>query len=77
MIENTLYYDENEKKYKKYTKKKFANAIGISYYSLYKKLQNVVPFTQTEIHKIVILLKISANEIPLYFFIEKIKKTQF
>lgn len=77
LIESTVYYDEKEQKSKKYTKKSFAKAMGISYYSLYKKLQNIVPFTQIEIQKIVILLNIPANEIPLYFFIEKVKKTQF
>lgn len=77
LIESTSYYDTKEQKYKKYTKKSFAKAIGISYYSLYKKLQNIVPFTQLEIMRIVTLLEIPLNEISLYFFTEKVKKTQF
>lgn len=77
LIETSKYYDDECKEIKKYNKKTFAKAIGISYYSLYKKLNNIVPFNQTEIIKIVEKLKINHNEISEYFFTEKVKKTQF
>ena len=77
LIETTQYLDEKDNKFKTYNKTTFARAIGLSYYSLYKKLRNIVPFTQNEIIKIVKILNISQNEIPIYFFTEKVKKTQF
>lgn len=77
LIETTKYFDSNDNKYKTYNKKTFAKAIGISYYSLYKKLKNIVPFNQAEIMKMVKVLNINPDEIPKYFFTEKVKKTQF
>ena len=77
LIETTKYFDNHDNEYKTYNKKAFAKAIGISYYSLYKKLKNIVPFNQTEIMKMVKTLNINPNEIPKYFFAEKVKKTQF
>lgn len=77
LIETTRYFDVSDNEYKLYNKKTFAQAIGISYYSLYKKLKNLVPFNQIEIIKIVRILKINPNEISRYFFTEKVKKTQF
>ena len=77
LIETTQYFDTKDNKVKTYNKTTFAKAIGLSYYSLYKKLRNIVPFTQNEIIKTVKILNISQNEIPIYFFTEKVKKTQF
>lgn len=77
LIETTQYFDKKSNKIKFYNKTSFANAIGMSYYSLYKKLRNQVPFTQNEIIKSVKILNIDVKEIPIYFFTEKVKKTQF
>lgn len=77
LIETTQYFDKKSNKIKLYNKTSFANAIGMSYYSLYKKLRNQVPFTQNEIIKSVKILNIDVKEIPVYFFTEKVKKTQF
>lgn len=60
-----------------YTLKQFSKLINISYYSLYKKLRNIVPFTQTEIVRICKVLNINPSEITNYFFTEKVEKTQF
>lgn len=77
LIETTEYYDDKAKKIKTYNKTTFAKAIGISYYSLYKKLKNIVPFSQNEIIKAIKVLNINLDEISIYFFTEKVKKTQF
>lgn len=77
LIETTQYFDKKDNKIKSYNKTTFAKAIGLSYYSLYKKLRNQVPFTQNEIIKSVKILNIDIKEIPVYFFTEKVKKTQF
>ena len=61
---------------KNYTKSTFAKKIGISYFSLYKKLNNNVSFTQNEIINIAKVLNISNEEIPEYFFKLKVEKTQ-
>ncbi len=58
------------------TQSSFAEQLGISTYSLYKKLSKGVSFTQTEIIKSSKLLNIEAHNIPLYFFTEKVEKTQ-
>lgn len=76
LIETTQYLDVDNK-IKKYNKTTFAKKINMSYFSLYKKLNCVVPFTQNEIMKIVKVLNIDSKEIPDYFFTEKVKKTQF
>nr|DAN59956.1 MAG TPA: Protein of unknown function (DUF739) [Caudoviricetes sp.] len=47
---------------------KFAEALGISKASISAKLNNKVDFTQSEICKAIILLKIPENEVSLYFF---------
>lgn len=47
---------------------KFAEALGISKASISAKLNNKVDFTQSEIRKSIILLKIPENEVSLYFF---------
>ena len=61
LIETTKYFDSNDNEYKTYNKKTFAKAIGISYYSLYKKLKNIVPFNQAEIMKMVKVLKLEVK----------------
>ena len=60
-----------------YTLKQLSKLINISYYSLYKKLRNIVPFTQIEIVKICKVLTINPSEITNYFFTEKVEKTHF
>ena len=60
-----------------YTLKQFSKMISISYYSLYKNLRNIVPFTQTEIMRICKILNINPSEVTIYFFTEKVEKTQF
>lgn len=77
LIISTKYYDNSVNLEKYYNKKTFAAAIGITYYSLHKKLKSDVSFTQKEILKIVNLLHIDINDIPTYFFTEKVEKTQF
>lgn len=77
LIISTKYYDNSENLEKYYNKKTFATALGITYYSLHKKLKSDVSFTQKEILKIVNLLHIDINDIPAYFFTEKVEKTQF
>lgn len=77
LIISTKYYDNSENLEKYYNKKTFAIALGITYYSLHKKLKSDVSFTQKEILKIVNLLHIDINDIPAYFFTEKVEKTQF
>lgn len=53
------------------TQEKFAEAIGISAVTLSERLNNKSQFTQKEINKSVDVLKISAEEIPTYFFCRK------
>lgn len=50
------------------TNYKFAEALGVSKASLSAKLNNKVDFTQSEIQKSIILLKIPEDEVSLYFF---------
>jgi len=50
------------------TQYNFAIAIGLSERSLSLKLNNKVPWKNTEIMKAVDLLEINPNEIPQYFF---------
>lgn len=57
------------------TQKAFADALGISSVSLSKKLNNMVEFTQEEINRSCELLHIVAGEIPVYFFMVKVKET--
>lgn len=75
-IQTTL-YTNNDGNSETYNLTSFAKAIGISYYSLYKKLRNIVPFTQQEIINCVRVLNIESSEISIYFFTEKVEKTQF
>lgn len=50
------------------TQYNFAIAIGLSERSLSLKLNNKVPWKNTEIMKAVNLLEIEPEEIPIYFF---------
>lgn len=52
-----------------------AERIKLSQVSLNKKLNNQVPFTQKDIIAIVQELEIPVEEIPIYFFTQKVKKT--
>lgn len=50
------------------TQDEYAQKLGISRTSLYKRLSTQLFFTQDEILKSVEILKISMDEIPEYFF---------
>lgn len=47
---------------------KFADALGITFESLSKKLNNKVAFSQKEIKRICELLEIADGEVGVYFF---------
>lgn len=51
----------------------FAKAIGMSPVSLSNKLNNKVPFTQSEMNKICEVLDIDKEFIPIIFFKKKVK----
>ena len=55
------------------TQENFANVIGCSATSINYKLNNKSKFTQDEISKSVSALKISPEEISIYFFTEKVE----
>lgn len=55
------------------TQSAFANAMGISERTLSLKLNNRVPFKQTEIQYACKLLDIEVDEIPSYFFTMKVQ----
>lgn len=46
----------------------FAQKIGLSERSVSLKLNDVIPFKQTEIEKAIEVLNIDTQDIPLYFF---------
>ncbi len=50
------------------TQAKFAAALNMSEHTVSKKLNNFVPWKQYEITAACDLLKISAEDIPAYFF---------
>ena len=52
---------------------KFAEAIGLGRVSLSQRLNNSLEFTQGEIKKSCNVLGISAEDMPNYFFIEKVQ----
>ena len=52
----------------------FAKALGCSERTLSLKLNNKIPWRQTEMHKAINLLKISDDEIQEFFFTEKVQK---
>lgn len=52
----------------------FAKAVGISYVSLSKRLNNHLDFSVREILKMCGLLEIDLKDIPIYFFTTKVQK---
>ena len=56
--------------------KQLAILVGVSEGQMCKKLSGEYVFKQTEILKICEILEIAAIEISLYFFTEKVEKTQ-
>jgi transcriptional regulator with XRE-family HTH domain len=56
------------------TQTEFANAIGLSFVSISKKLNNLRQFKQSDIVKINKVLNIAEEDIPIYFFTPKEKK---
>lgn len=55
------------------TQEAFAKAMGFSTATLSDKLNNKVQWNQKEIDKAVELLEISKEDIPIYFFSEKVQ----
>jgi hypothetical protein len=54
------------------TQDAFADAIGIGRVSLSKRFNNQLEFTQEEMKKAAVALGFLPEEIPLYFFTEKV-----
>ena len=52
----------------------FAKAVGISYVSLSKRLNNHLEFSAREILRMSNILEINLEDIPLYFFAVKVQK---
>lgn len=50
------------------SQRNFAKQIGLSERSISLKLNDVIPFKQTEIEKAIEVLNIDLQEIPSYFF---------
>ena len=50
------------------TQNEFAEAVGLSFVSISKKLNNLRQFKQSDIDKITEVLNIPKEEIPIYFF---------
>ena len=50
------------------TQENFAKSLGIGYVSLSQRLNNKLEFSQKEISNAIILLDLSEEEIPKYFF---------
>lgn len=61
-------------RYKYGTQDNFAKALSIGRVSLSQRLNNRLEFSQEEILKSSMLLGISKQEIPEYFFEEKVQK---
>lgn len=57
-------------------RQEFCKLISLSNNSLSKKLNNKVPFTSSEIYKIVEVLGIDISEIHIYFYTLKVEKVQ-
>ena len=53
----------------------FAREIGVSKQTLSAKLNNKVLFSQREIKKMCSILDIATEDIPAYFFTEKVQET--
>lgn len=58
------------------TQDNFAKALGIGRVSLSQRLNNYLDFSQEEINKAYILLNLSKEEIPIYFFSTKVQKNE-
>lgn len=58
------------------TQTEFANAIGLSFVSVSKKLNNLRQFKQSDIAKISRVLNIAEEDIPIYFFTPKVHKNE-
>lgn len=58
------------------TQDNFAKALGIGRVSLSQRLNNYLDFSQEEINKAYILLNLSKEEIPIYFFTTKVQKNE-
>lgn len=58
------------------TQNNFAKKIGIGRVSLSHKLNNKLEFSQNEINRSVEVLGLKKEEIPLYFFGEKVQKDE-
>lgn len=61
-------------RYKYGTQENFAKSLSIGRVSLSQRLNNRLDFSQEEILKASKLLEIPENEIPRYFFKEKVQK---
>lgn len=58
------------------TQDNFAAALGIGRVSLSQRLNNLLDFSQEEIHKSCDLLKIDKEDIPKYFFTLEVQKNE-
>lgn len=58
------------------TQENFAQKMGVSRTTLSQKLNNINEFTQQEINKAVELLDLPVEEIPIYFFVIEVQKTE-
>lgn len=58
------------------TQDNFAKALGIGRVSLSQRLNNYLDFSQQEINKAYILLNLSKEDIPKYFFTAKVQKNE-
>ena len=56
------------------TEASFAKALGMGRVSLSQRLNNALEFSATEIRESCLLLGISSEDIPAYFFAEKVQK---
>lgn len=58
------------------TQNELAEAVGLSFVSISKKLNNLRQFKQSDIDKITEVLNIPKEEIPIYFFTLEVHKSQ-
>ena len=63
-VNKLRYYIANRKK----TLTEFRNVLGISHSALHRKLNGQTEFTRKEIHRTIIFLSLSANEVMDVFF---------
>lgn len=59
------------------TQRAFADAMGISYTALNQRLNSVIEWKGSEIGEACKLLKIPLAEAHLYFFVQKVRKSEF